>query len=308
MGFLNKIKQEMFAGKWWISWTMMIVGAFILASGFVFFMRPYQIVPGGVSSLGMIMNHIFPSIEMGTFAMMFDIPLMLIGFRVFGGGFGAKTVIAAFLSPLFMNLLSYLVPGQNPAEMFGGVMDFSNDMIMVCVFGGALVGAGVGLVIRAGATTGGTDIVALLMQKYLGIGFARSLFIADASIVILGIIVFGDWKLPMYSLVTIFVSTKVVDFVIDGASYDKLLFIISDKHSELESFILEDMERGATYIKSSGMYTRKDKDMVFLVVSRREVNAVQAKIKEIDPHSFVVVVTAHETYGDGFKSFAEYKG
>lgn len=307
MSYLKKIKQELFSGKWWISWIQMVIGALILAAGFVFFMRPYQIVPGGLSSLGLIMNYLFPSIEMGTFALMFDIPLMLIGFKVFGGVFGARTVVAAFLTPIFMNLLSYLIPEQNPAEMFGGILDFTNDMIMVCVFGGVMIGAGVGLVIRCGATTGGTDIIALLMQKYFGMGFAKALFLADASIVVLGIIVFGDWKLPMYSLVTIFVSTKTVDFIIDGATYDKLLFIISDKHAELKSFILDDMQRGATYIKSSGMYTEREKDMVFLVVSRREVNEVQKKIKEIDPKSFVVVVTAHETYGDGFKSFAEYK-
>lgn len=301
-----KLKEQLYSAKWWQSWIYIVVGTFLLAAGFVLFINPYYIVPGGVYGAGVVMNYLFPSIEVGTFGFMFDIPLLLISIKVFGGMFGARTIVAALLVPAFMNLLTFLV-GKNPAEMFGGQIDFSNDMIMACIFGGAIIGAGVGLVVKSGATTGGTDIVAMLLTKFTGTAFSRSIFIVDSLVVVFGIIVMGDWKIPLYSLVTIFVSSRVIDFVIDGASYDKLLFIISEKHDELKSFILDEMGRGATYIKSSGMYTNKDKEMVFLVVSRREITAVQNKIKEIDNESFLVVVNAYETYGDGFKSFADTK-
>ena len=115
----------------------------------------------------------------------------------------------------------------------------------------------------------------------------------------------GGWLLSLYSLICIFVSSRVIDYVIDGASYDKLLFIISNENEKLRQFIIHDMERGATILKASGMYTKEDKEMIFLVVSRREVALVQRKVKAIDPKAFLVVTDAYDTYGEGFKSFPE---
>ena len=256
--------------------------------------------------MGIVLHQLLPQIQVGTFGLMFDIPLLLIGIRVFGGMFGARTVVAAILTPLIMNALTYLV-GENPATMFGGKIDLSNDIIISCIFGGVLIGTGTGLVVKTRATTGGTDIVAMLLNRFAHMSFSRGILLADATVVVLGIIVLGDWRLPLYSLVTIFVSSRVIDYVIDGASYDKLLFIISKKNAELTRFILDEMGRGATYIKSSGTYTREERDMLFLVVSRREISSVQNKIKEIDPESFVVVVNAYETFGDGFKELRDSK-
>lgn len=300
------LKEQLFSVSWWKSWLNVLIGSTILASGFVFFINPYQIVPGGVYGLGIVLHQLIPQIQVGTFGLMFDIPLLLIGIRVFGGMFGARTVVAAILTPLIMNTLTYLI-GENPATMFNGKIDLSNDIIISCIFGGVLIGTGTGLVVKTRATTGGTDIIAMLLSRFAHMSFSRGILLADASVVILGIIVLGDWRLPLYSLVTIFVSSRVIDYVIDGASYDKLLFIISKKNEELTRFILDEMGRGATYIKSSGTYTRQDRDMIFLVVSRREISSVQNKIKEIDPNSFVVVVNAYETFGDGFKELKESK-
>lgn len=297
-------KEQIFSLRWWLSWFYIILGCTLVAAGFVFFANPYKIVPGGVYGMGIVLHYVFPSIQVGTFGFMFDIPLLLIAFRIFGGMFGARTIVAAVATPLIMNTLTYIV-GENPATMLGGKMDFSNDMIIVCIFGGVLIGAGVGLVIKTRATTGGTDILAMLLTKYAHMTFSKGILLVDSIVVMTGMLVLGDWRLPLYSLITIFVAARVIDYVIDGASYDKLLFIISDKHEQLQGFILEDMGRGATYIKSSGMYTKSDKDMIFLVVSRREVSSVQNKIREIDPNSFVVVVDAYDTFGDGFKAFPD---
>ncbi len=301
-----QLKEQLFSASWWKSWLNVLIGCTILASGFVFFINPYKIVPGGVYGLGIVLHQLIPQIQVGTFGLMFDIPLLLIAIRVFGGMFGARTIVAAILTPLIMNTLTYLV-GENPAIMLHGKIDLSNDIIISCIFGGVLIGTGTGLVVKTRATTGGTDIIAMLLNRFAHMSFSRGILLADASVVILGIIVLGDWRLPLYSLVTIFVSSRVIDYVIDGASYDKLLFIISQKNEELTRFILDEMGRGATYIKSSGTYTKQDRDMIFLVVSRREISSVQNKIKEIDPDSFVVVVNAYETFGDGFKKLKESK-
>ena len=180
----------------------------------------------------------------------------------------------------------------------------------------AIIGIGQGIVVRQQATTGGTDIVGMLLQKFAGIKFSTGILLADGFVVLSGLAVIGfgigtgeaaanGWMLTLYSLITIYISSRVIAYLLDGASYDKLLFIISDHHEELKRFIIDDLDRSATYIKSKGMYTDSLRDMIFLVVSRKEVRLVQHKIKEIDPKAFVVVTDAYETFGEGFKQFPE---
>ena len=209
----------------------------------------------------------------------------------------------------------------DPKQLFGGVIDLSNDLMLASLLGAVLIGLGVGLVLRNQATTGGTDIIAMYLQKFAKMKFSTGILLADSCVVLSGLLVIGfgvgsgadreaveggSWLLSFYSLITIYVSSRVLAYVIDGASYDKLLFIISENHhAELRDFIIEDMDRSGTYIKGKGMYTDQDREMIFVVVSRKEVRLVQHKIKEIDPKAFVVVTDAYETFGEGFKQFPE---
>ena len=311
--------EPMGSWAWWRSWVLIIVGCSIMGAGFVLFINPYNFVPGGVYGLGIVLHNIFPSIQVGTFGYMFDVPLMLVALLVFGGQFGARTVVAALYTPGFMNVLTRLVypdaaavESLDPALLLGGRLDLSNDLLLTCLMAAVLVGVGQGMVVRQQATTGGTDIVGMLLQKYFGIKFSTGIFLADGAVVLSGLVVIGfglgtgdaapaGWMLTLYLLITIYASSRVVAYMLDGASYDKLLFIISDNHDELKRFIIEDLDRSATYIRSRGMYTGTSRDMIFLVVSRKEVHQVQHKIKEIDPRAFVVVTDAYDTFGEGFK-------
>lgn len=308
---------------WWRSWVLIFLGCSVMGAGFVLFINPYNFVPGGVYGLGIVLHNIFPSIQVGTFGYMFDVPLMLTALLVFGGQFGTRTVLAALYTPGFMNVMTWLVyPDEaavkslDPSLLLGGRLDLSNDLLLTCVIGAVVVGIGQGLVVRQQATTGGTDIVGMLLQKYAGIKFSTGIFLADGFVVFSGLAVIGfglgtgeaaanGWMLTLYSLITIYISSRVIAYLLDGASYDKLLFIISDHHQELKRFIIEDLDRSATYLKSKGMYTDSVRDMIFLVVSRKEVRQVQHKIKEIDPRAFVVVTDAYETFGEGFKQFPD---
>lgn len=293
--------------KFWFSWTMITLGTFIMAAGYVLFTNPYHIIPGGVYGLGRVFHHLVPSIQTGTFGLALDIPLLITAFLVFGGTFGAKTIYAALITPVFMNGMTYLL-GENPSDGVSFIsrhLDLSDNILIAAIFGGILIGAGVGLIIKSGATSGGTDIVSMLVVKFARMKFSGAMFVVETVVVLTGMIILQDWKLPLYSLIAIFVCAKVIDYVLDGASYDKLLFIITDRTEEMKHFIINDIERSGTLIKSKGMYTGKDKEMIFLVVSRRQITAVQDKIKEIDRDSFVVVVNAYETFGEGFKSFSE---
>jgi uncharacterized membrane-anchored protein YitT (DUF2179 family) len=301
---MTRLREKLFSPVWWKQWAFIFAGCVLLATGFVFFINPYRIVPGGVYGLGIVLHELFPGIEVGTFGLLFDIPLLLIAFRCFGGRFGARTVAAAIATPVLMNIMTWTI-GENPATMLGGHIDLTDDIILACLFGGVLIGSGVGLIIKTRATSGGTDIVAMILTRFTRLTFSQSILLVDSLVVVFGIIVLSDWRLPLYSIVTIYVSSRLIDYVIDGASFDKLIFIISDRHDELRRFILEDMGRGGTYIRSAGMYTGASREMIFVVVSRREVSTVQNKVREADPSAFVVVVNAYETFGDGFKSFPE---
>lgn len=305
MGTINLKNLKTNSG--WFSWVLVSIGAFILAAGFVLFTNPYKIIPGGVYGLGRVLHHLIPSIQTGTFGLLFDVPLTITAILVFGRQFGAKTIYAALITPVFMNAMTSFL-GEDPADgisIISTQFNFSDNVFFAALCGGLLIGVGCGLILRAGATSGGTDIISMLIVKFAKTKFSSAMFLVESTIVIIGMIVLGDWKLPLYSLISIFVCARAIDYVLEGASYDKLLFIISEKKEELKQYILVDMERGGTYIKSSGMYTGNDKDMIFLVISRREIAAVKEKIRALDPMAFVVVVDAYETYGDGFKPFSE---
>lgn len=315
--------EPMGSWAWWRSWVLIFVGCAIMGAGFVFFVNPYNFVPGGVYGLGIVMHNIFPSIQVGTFGYIFDVPLMITAMLVFGGQFGARTVAAALFTPGFMNALSaWVYPSEaaletlDPAQILGGRLDLSNDLLLTCVIGAVVIGIGQGIVVRQQATTGGTDILAMLLQKLTGIKFSSGILLADGVVVLLGLAVIGfglgtgevvsnGWMLTLYSLITIYITSRVIAYMLDGASYDKLLFIISQHHDQLKEFIVGDLDRSATYIKAKGMYKEQNKDMIFLVVSRKEVHRVQQKIREIDPTAFVVVTDAYDTYGEGFKAFPE---
>ena len=313
---------------WWRSMFAIVLGCLIMAVGYSYFVSPYNIVPGGVYGMGIVLHNVFPSIQVGTFGYMIDVPLLASAIIVFGRQFGGRTLFAACLTPGLINLLSWIAfPNQealealDPKQLFGGVIDLSNDLMLASLLGAVLIGLGVGLVLRNQATTGGTDIIAMYLQKFAKMKLSTGILLADSCVVLSGLLVIGfgvgsgadreaveggSWLLSFYSLITIYVSSRVLAYVIDGASYDKLLFIISENHhAELRDFIIEDMDRSGTYIKGKGMYTDQDREMIFVVVSRKEVHLVQNKVREIDPKAFMVVTDAYETFGEGFKQFPD---
>lgn len=291
-----------FTRQWILSWISIVIGSILLSTGYVLFVNPYNIIPGGVYGIGIILHSFFPNIEVGTFGLILDVPLLIIAFKIFGSSVGSKTIVAAILTPILMNLLTYAI-GDNPEMMLNGSINLQNDTLLAALFGGVISGTGIGLIFKSNATSGGTDIIAMILTKYTRLHLGNAIIIIESFIVLAGLIVFGDWKLPLYSIVMIFTFVQVIDYITDGPSNDKLMFIISKEHEKIKQYIIGDLERGGTYIKSSGMYTNENKDMMFVVVGRSEITLIKSMIHEVDKDAFMIVVNAHETFGDGFKSF-----
>lgn len=308
-----------------LSWLKVFLGCTIMAAGFVFFINPYNIVPGGVYGASIVLHNLFPSIQVGTFGYMFDIPLLILSMVLLGSKLGIRTIVAALFTPLAMNSLSWLVyPDQaalqslDPALMLGGILNLQDHLILTTLMGATIIGFGEGMVIRNQATTGGTDIVAMLLQKFAHIKFSNAILLADGIVVFSGLLVIGfglgtndgtaanSCYLSLYSLIAIFVTSRVLARVINGAKNDKLLFVISERELHpLHEYILKDLDRTATRIKSSGLYTNSDKEMIFIVVSYKEVQGIKQMIKQADPKAFVVVTDAYDAFGEGWKQLPD---
>ncbi len=284
-------KEKVFSRRWCISYLMIIIGAFILSAGYVLFIAPYKIIPGGVYGIGIILYHIF-GIPVGLTGLALNIPLLIIGIKVLGPRFGVKTVVGFILASAFIDGIT-LLWGMEPLV--------ENDVLLSSIFGGVLIGLGLGLIFKARATSGGTSIVAMIISKYTRIPLGQSLMIADAIIVLLGLAVFQDWAIPLYSWLTIYITGKVIDGVIEGMSFEKTVFIISEKHKEISEKILFDLDRGGTMLEGKGMYKGEDKKILFVNVTRRELPILQDYIHQVDPKAFLTVIDASEIMGEGFK-------
>ena len=289
------LKEKPFTRKWFLSYSLILVGSFILAAGFVLFITPYKIIPGGVYGISIILHYVFGT-PVGAVALVFDIPLTLIGIRILGPRFGVKTVVGFSLTAVFTDTLTYFW-GFEPLV--------KGDPLLSSIFGGVMVGLGLGLIFRSKATSGGSDIVAMIIGKYTRLPLGMLMIYVDSVIVLLGLLVFRDWKIPLYSWIVIFITGKVIDVVLQGVSYDKSLFIISEKHNEIREKIINNLNRGGTYIDGKGMYNMAEKKIIYTVVSRRELYILEEYIHKIDPKAFLTVVDATEILGEGFKSLKD---
>lgn len=293
MDFQNK--EKIFSRKWFLSYSLITIGAFIMAGGYVLFISPYKIVPGGVYGIGIILFHLL-GLPVGLTGLALNIPLTILGIKLLGPRFGVKTIVGFFLASGFIDGIAYLY-GNEPLVV--------GDPLLSSIFGGVFIGLGLGLIFKAKATSGGSSILAMLLTKYSRIPLGQSLMIVDALIVLLSLLSFGDWTIPLYSLIVIFITGKVIDIVLEGFSYEKTLFIVSDKYDEIAEKILKDLNRGGTYLEAKGMYKKDEKKVIFVNVTRREVAMLQDFITRIDPNAFVTVIEASEILGKGFRSLTE---
>lgn len=296
-------KEKLFTKEWFKVWSLITIGAFILASGFVFFIDPHRIAPGGVYGIGIIVHYLTKGVfswapegfPIGTVGLILNIPLTIIGIKLLGPRFGVKTVIGFVLTSVFIDAQHYLF-GYEPLV---------DDVLLSSIFGGVLVGFGLGLIFKSKATSGGSDIIAMIIAKYTRLPLGQLMIYVDSAIVLIALAAFQDWKIPLYSWIVIYITGKVIDMTIQGVSYDKTLFIISDKYDEIREKLIVDLDRGGTLINGIGMYKGQEKKIIFTNVSRREVHMLRDFIEQIDPKAFITVIDANEILGNGFKPIKE---
>ena len=289
-------RDKHFSKQWFKNYLLIIQGALITAAGYNFFLIPHKIIPGGVFGIGTVFFHIF-GFPAGVVAITLNIPLLILGIKVLGPRFGAKTVVGMVLVSMFNDGMHFLWPD----------VKLSDDMLVSCIIGGFLVGTGVALIFKAKATTGGTDIIGQVFHKKWKLPTGQTLLYTNAFILLAGALALyisnpetDFFRILIYAIVANFASSKTIDITLDGASFYKGIFIISDHYDEIKQKLIKDVKRGGTLIPARGMFKDGEKKIIFTAVSRRETAYIKEYIKKIDPHAFFVIFQTNEVYGTGF--------
>lgn len=300
------LKEKPFTREWFQTYALLIGGAFVLALGYSCFMAPYKIVPGGIYGITIVLQHKW-GFPIGMAALCFNLPLSLLGMKVLGSGFGVKTFICFILVAVFSDslpaILLTLMGEPIPTDPMVSLDPFKlgDEVLLACIFGGVVMGTGVGMILKTRASSGGTDVLSNILHKWTHRPLGQLQMSVDSCIVIFGFLMFQDWKVPMYSWLSIFLMGKTIDMILQGFNNEKSFFIISDKVEEIRAYILNDLHRGGSIVPIQGMYNRVEKEMIMTMINRRQMATLQQAIYKIDPNAFVTIFDANQILGKGFK-------
>lgn len=286
-----------------LDYLMIAVGSIITGASINIFLVPYKIAPGGVSSIATILYYLSNGrLLVGTTMLILNVPLFILGMRFIGKKFVAKTLWATLLLSAVIDFTEPYtqVLTRKLSEMSNG----TQDVLLYCLFGGVLMGLGLGLVFKSGATTGGTDLAARIINKFFPmLTIGEALLIIDSSIIILASIVFRSIQLGLYAIVTLFITSKLIDALLEGVNFAKAIFIISDHSHDISNKILSDLDRGVTAIEGKGMFTGNSKTVLLCIVNGRQLPLLKAIVKMVDENAFMILADVREVLGEGFKTY-----
>ncbi|MDD2282485.1 MAG: YitT family protein [Eubacteriales bacterium] len=269
------------------------LGCLVTALAINLFLAPNQVAPGGASGLAVVMHHLL-GLPVSLGLLLINLPLFILAWFLLGPRFGINTLAGSLLLPIFAALTEHLAP-------------VTSDLLLASIYGGIIMGVGVGIVLRSQGSIGGTTLAAQLIHKFSGFSVSQCLLVIDFLVVTLVGIVF-DAELALYSLIALAVSIKVIDLVQQGLRRAKAAFIISDCAEGIAAAVLEQLQRGATLLEGRGAWSRRDKEVLLVVVNSNEVARLKALVAARDPDAFVIVADIHEVLGEGFSRQAIKRG
>jgi uncharacterized membrane-anchored protein YitT (DUF2179 family) len=297
-----------------VDYIAITVGSLLLALGIGVFLVDAKVVPGGASGLAMAIHYLSGNrIPVGLLIWLINVPLYIWGIKELGKLFGIRTFYGFTVSSFFIDFFRGDVPGFSfihlqDSEAVRNLMN--NDFLFLIIISGTLIGVGVGIIFKFKGTTAGSDIVAAIMQKHYGIKPGQAIMITDFLIITFaGLVIHFENLSPeksaiiltFYAFFLLFISTRIIDVIIDGFDYARMATIISEKSEEIAKTIIHDFSRGATALKSRGLYKNIEREVIVTVVTLKEVGRLTETIKKIDPDAFVVIHNVHEVLGEGFR-------
>ena len=267
----------------------MTIGIAIVALGINMFFVPNKIAAGGVTGLATVLHYI-SGLSVGSLMLIFNVPLFIIGIKILGAKYGIKTLYGAIALAVFVDVLAPFTPA------------LTHDILLNSIYGGLLVGVGMGLVFRFRGNTAGTALAAAILHKLFNITVGQALLILDFFVVAFAGIVFKSPELALYAIIAIFVTSKIIDLVQEGPNNSKAFFIMAAEPDVLAEGILKEVDRGVTFLQGKGGYTGQDRELLLCVVETSEVTQLKELIYQHDPQAFIIVTDAQEVLGEGFSS------
>lgn len=285
---MNFFKTKILFKKYIIEILGIAIGAILMSIGISQFLLPNKLSTGGFSGLATIAFYLFKW-PMGRTILLLNIPCFIFAFIRIGKEFAIKSIIGTMLLSIFI-------------DFFEKYAAWTNDRVLACIYGGVLIGIGTAIILRSNGSTGGSDLVSVVLKSFnTKLSTSNIIVIFDVVVIALNVIAFRKLEIGLYSAIAIFIMGKMIDIVFEGIGFSKMIFIISDKYDEISKRIGETIKRGTTGIYSKGMYTNKEKMMVMCIASRGEVIKIRQIANQIDKSSFTVITNVREVYGKGFK-------
>ncbi|MDD3095160.1 MAG: YitT family protein [Candidatus Neomarinimicrobiota bacterium] len=274
-----------------IDYITIVVGSLIMASALMFFLIPNKISAGGISGISTIFYHVW-GWRAGITMLAMNIPLFLIGVRVFGKKFGLKTLWGIFWISIFTDLIDVIID----------IPPATHEPMLAAIYGGLLLGIGLGIIMKGRGTTGGSDIIARIMNKYLHISLGNSFIVIDTIIIISVGMVFRNVDLILFCLISLVISSKIVDIIIEGNPSEKAITVITMNGERIAGRIIEEVKRGVTANISKGLYSNREKMTLYCVVATRQIEQIRRIVKQEDPSAFVTVTNVSIMQGEGFRA------
>lgn len=272
-------------------YILILIGVFLVAISLEYFFIPNNIAAGGVTGLAIVINHYIPAISTGPLVFIMDLFLFIVGFIFLGKNFGVKTIVSSFSLAGMMTII----------EKYFAPQALTNDLMLASIFGTLITAVGMAIVFNANSSTGGTDTIAKIMNKYFHIDIGKSLLAVDFIVTLLGAITFGI-NIGLYGLLSVIINGIAIDKFIEGFHACKEVTIISTKSNEISKFIMDELERGCTFLKGIGGFSGKDTCVLYAVLGRNEFIKLKQHISKVDPKAFITVGEVHEVMGEGFRN------
>ncbi|HVP58556.1 MAG TPA: YitT family protein [bacterium] len=274
-----------------LDFTMIALGSVIMGLAYALFIIPHHFVAGGVTGIAVILNYFF-RFPVGIQVIIFNIPLFAVGIRYMGRRYGAKSLAGMIASSLMIDFFNRVV--KLPSA--------TSNPILASIYGGVMLGIGLGIVFRGRASTGGTDIIGQILNRYTGMSIGFGIMIVDFIIISASGLVFRNLEAPLYGYLVLFLSSRVIDMILEGWNYSKLVIITSAKVAEIQDYILHTLDRSGTALKARSLYLNREGEVIITVIHRKQLADLRKFIKDTDPDAFVIINDTYTVLGRGFKS------
>jgi uncharacterized membrane-anchored protein YitT (DUF2179 family) len=268
----------------------LIIGGIIYALSYALFLIPHRIVPGGVTGIAMVLHFLFSS-PVGIVGIILNIPLFIIAMRVLGISFGIKSLVTIICTYLVIDFFVYSIHITTPTD----------NEVLAALYGGVLLGLGLGLIFRGGASTGGTDIVGQVLNRYTNMSVGMWIMVVDFVVITLAGITTRSIELALLGYLALFLSSKVIDLILEGMDYARAVFVISEKNEKIIESIYDKMKRGVTILDGHSPYTKEKRPVIMCVITKRETQIFKSLVKNIDNDAFVILTDVFEVLGRGFR-------